>query len=138
MLFNNMFRQVNLMQRGMDAAWMREEVINNNIVNADTPGYKAQHVAFESMMQAALAGDGGLEGTTTNPKHFKIGGPSDPMKVNPVTLTDMHYTARMDENNVNIDQEMAELAENYIRYSAMQTQVTSEFNRLRMVVREGN
>ncbi len=137
-MFNKMFRQVNLMQRGMDAAWMREEVINNNIVNADTPNYKAQHVEFESMMQAALSGEGGLEGTATDQKHFKIGGVSDPLKVNPVTLTDMHYTERMDGSNVNIDREMAELAENYIRYSAMQTQVSSEFNRLRMVIREGN
>jgi flagellar basal-body rod protein FlgB len=133
-----MFRQVNLMQRGMDAAWMREEVITNNIVNADTPNYKVQHVAFESLMQAALNGEGGLEGKTTDNKHFKIGGVTDPLKVTPVTLTDMHYTTRMDGSNVNIDQEMAELAENYIRYSAMQTQVTSEFNRLRMVIREGS
>jgi flagellar basal-body rod protein FlgB len=132
-----MFHHVNLMQRGLDAAWVRQEVISHNITNADTPDYKAQHVEFESLMRAALAGEGGMEGTVTHERHFRIGGVPDPAKVMPVTVTDSHYTTRMDGNNVDVDHQMTELAANYIRYSTLQTQVTSEFDRLKMAVREG-
>lgn len=137
-MFSKMFRQVDLIQRGMDAASMRQDVISNNIANVDTPNYKAQHVEFESVMQAALSDGGDLRGTVTNAKHFQIGSISDATQVMPVAVTDSHYTERMDENNVNVDREMTELAANYIRYSAYQTQINSEFNKLRMVIREGS
>jgi flagellar basal-body rod protein FlgB len=132
-----MFRHIDLMQRGMDASWMRQEVISHNIANVDTPGYKAQSVEFESVLRAAMSGDG-LEATRTNPKHFHFGAPPDPTKVMPVTVGHTHFNIRMDDNNVDIDHEMHAMAANYIRYSTMQAQVTSEFAKLRMVIREGS
>jgi flagellar basal-body rod protein FlgB len=131
-----MFRHVNLMQRGMDAAWMRQEVISHNIANVDTPNYKQQTVEFESMLRAAMSGEG-LEGTRTNEKHFHIGAPPDPTQVMPVTVGHTHFNIRMDDNNIDIDHEMHALAANYIRYSMITSQVTSEFNKMRMVIREG-
>ena len=133
-----MFRHVDLMQRGMDAAWKRQEVISHNIANADTPDYKAQHVEFESALRAAMSGEGGLQTSTTNERHFKIGGTPDPTRVMPAVVTDAHYTIRMDGSNVDIDHQMVQLAETYIRYSMLQTQVTSELSKLRMVIREGS
>ena len=136
-MFTKMFRHIDLMQRGMDAAWMRQDVISHNIANADTPNYKAQHVAFESVMRAALAGEGTPQGAVTHEKHIRFGGVPDPAQVRPVTVTDNHYTIRMDGSNVDIDHQMGEMAANYIRYSALQSQVTGTFNRLKMVIREG-
>jgi flagellar basal-body rod protein FlgB len=132
-----MFQQINLMQRGMDAAWMRQDVIAHNIANADTPHYKSQRVAFETMMAAALRGEGTMEGAVTHDKHIRFGGVPDPTQVKPVTLTDYHYTIRMDENNVDVDHEMSELAANYIRYSMLTASVNGSFNRLKMAIREG-
>jgi flagellar basal-body rod protein FlgB len=131
-----MFRQVDLMQRGMDAAWMRQDVISHNIANADTPNYKAQGVRFETMMKAALEGKGKMEGVTTHEKHFPIGGVPDPTKVRPVTVRHNHFTVRMDGNNVDMDHEMSELAANYIRYSMLQAQASGSLNRLKMAIRE--
>ncbi|MCL1806827.1 MAG: flagellar basal body rod protein FlgB [Oscillospiraceae bacterium] len=136
-MFNKMFRQIDLMQRGMDAAWMRQEVISHNIANVDTPGYKAQHVEFEVVLRAALAGEGTLEAAVTHPKHIRMGGVPDPTRAQPVTVTDNHYVIRMDGNNVDIDHEMNAMASNYIRYSTMQQQLNGEFGRLKMVIREG-
>jgi flagellar basal-body rod protein FlgB len=137
-MFTNMFRHIDLMQRGMDAAWMRQEVISHNIANADTPGYKAQHVEFEGVMRKALEGNGHtLQTAVTHDKHIRVGGPIDPRRVQPVTVRDTHYTIRMDGNNVDIDHQMTELAANYIRYSVMQDRITGNFNRLKMVIREG-
>ena len=137
-MFNKMFSNIDLMQRGMDAAWMRQDVISHNIANNDTPGFKAQHVEFESMLQSALTGEGAtLQGAVTHKKHIPFGGSPDPSQVRPVTLTDYHYEIRMDENNVDVDHQMAEMAANYVRYSAFQTQVTGAFSRLKTVIREG-
>jgi flagellar basal-body rod protein FlgB len=122
------------MHRGMDAAWMRQEVISHNIANVDTPGYKQQTVEFESMLRAAMSSGDQLQGTRTNEKHFHIGAPTDPTTVAPVTVGNVHFNIRMDENNVDIDHEMHSMAANYIRYSTMQAQVTSEFNRMKTVI----
>jgi flagellar basal-body rod protein FlgB len=132
-----MFRHVDLTQRGMDAAWMRQEVHSHNIANVDTPGYRAQSVEFESMLRVAMSKEPVMEGYRTHEKHFPIGGKPDPTRVMPTTIGHSHFNIRMDGNNVDIDHEMHALASNYIRYSAMQTQITSEFNKLRMVIREG-
>lgn len=49
-----MFQSVDLLQKGMDAAWLRNEVITNNIANAETPNFKSSSVAFETMFKKAL------------------------------------------------------------------------------------
>jgi flagellar basal-body rod protein FlgB len=132
-----MFRNIDLMQKGLDAAWMRQDVIAHNIANVDTPDYNAQHVEFESLLKAALNGEGTMEGYRTHEKHIRIGGSPDPMQVKPITMTDYHYEIRMDGNNVDPDHQMTEMAANYIRYSALQARVTGSFNRLKMAIREG-
>jgi flagellar basal-body rod protein FlgB len=132
-----MFRHVDIMQRGMDASWMRMDVIAHNVANADTPNYKAQHVEFESVMRAALNGEGTLMTNVSDERHIRVGGVPDPIHVQPVTITDNHYTIRMDGSNVDIDHQMTEMAANYIRYSTLQAQVNSSFNKLKMVIREG-
>ena len=46
MINSNVFDYVNVLDKAADAAWLRNEVISNNIDNADTPGYKRQDVDF--------------------------------------------------------------------------------------------
>ncbi len=43
-MWNGMFSAVELLQKGANAAWLRNEVISNNIANADTPGFKRSDV----------------------------------------------------------------------------------------------
>lgn len=49
-----MFHSIDLLQKGMDAAWLRNEVVTNNIANAETPNFKSSSVAFETMFKKAL------------------------------------------------------------------------------------
>jgi flagellar basal-body rod protein FlgB len=39
----------------LDVAQQRATLVANNIANADTPGFKAQDVAFDTVMKAELA-----------------------------------------------------------------------------------
>ncbi|HOR13388.1 MAG TPA: flagellar basal body protein, partial [Clostridia bacterium] len=38
--------KTDVLKSGLDAAWLRNEVIMNNIANAETPGFKASKVEF--------------------------------------------------------------------------------------------
>ena len=53
-MIQKMFNSIDLLQKGMDAAWLRNEVITNNIANAETPNFKSSSVAFETMFKKAL------------------------------------------------------------------------------------
>ena len=49
MLSNLLFTKNNI-ERGLDAAWLRNDVISQNIANVDTPGYKRKVVRFEEFL----------------------------------------------------------------------------------------
>ncbi len=128
MIGSNAFNYINVLDKAADASWKRNEVINNNIANVDTPGYKRKDVQFESYLMTALVGDDSLD--------KRVG------KVNLNRLEAGVYTDyaglsyRLDGNNVDIDTESANLAENQIRYYALLDSMTQEFNRLRAVLQK--
>src|ERR1700744_6023052 len=49
---------------------LNQNVISANIANADTPGYKAKTVEFESALRDALGVDGQTPPTQTDSKHI--------------------------------------------------------------------
>lgn len=126
MIGSNAFNYINVLDKAADASWKRNEVISNNIANVDTPGYKRKDVQFESYLMSALVGDGSLDQRVA--------------KVNLKTMNAGVYTDyaglsyRLDGNNVDIDTESANLAENQIRYYALLDSMTQEFNRLKSVL----
>jgi len=131
-LFDNLFSNVNVLQKGLDASWLRNKVISNNIANVDTPGFKSSSVSFESAFKTALAQDD-LEATQTRAGHRAFSDAD--MEASVVQDTDTTY--RMDGNNVNIDAENAALAKNQIYYNTLVQQLTSEFNKLDLAINEG-
>lgn len=130
-LHSNVFNGVNKLQKGLDAAWLKNKVIANNIANVDTPGFKASDVSFESAFKAALGQSFAVK--KTRAKHISFTG-SD---LQAVVTKDSGSAYRMDGNNVNIDAQNAELAKNTIYYNTLATQLTSEFRKLRTAINEG-
>lgn len=126
MIGSNAFNYINVLDKAADASWKRNEVIVNNIANVDTPGYKRKDVQFESYLQSALMGDDSLDSRVA--------------EVNLNSLDATVYTDnisasyRLDGNNVDIDTESANLAENQIRYNALLDSMTQEFNRIKAVL----
>ncbi len=129
----DLFRSVNLLQKGLQASQLRHDVIANNIANVDTPGFKTSHVEFENLMQDALQEDG-FVGRQTREGHFAIGSAADAQDVQPLVVADKDTTMRMDQNNVDIDQQMSELAKNQIYYDTLVRQISGELNRLKMAI----
>lgn len=133
-MVNNLFNNVNVLQKGLDASWLKNQVITNNIANVDTPGFKSSNVEFESAFKSALE-QGGMVTKKTREKHMDFGASLDDMS-SMVTKND-NSSMRMDGNNVDIDTENAELAKNTIYYNTLVQQISSELRRLSMVINEG-
>ena len=54
-MFNSgAYSYVDLLTSAADYSWRRSEVLNNNISNIDTPGYKRQELSFESVLSDAV------------------------------------------------------------------------------------
>ncbi len=129
-MWRSLFSSVDLIKRGVNACWLRNEVIGNNIANVDTPGFKASGVEFESLMAAALGDEGAsLPLRLSDKRHITRGGTAAGGEEARV-VTDRDTSVRMDENNVNIENEMAELAKNSIEYYAFVSKLNSEFHKL--------
>jgi flagellar basal-body rod protein FlgB len=126
MIGSNAFNYINVLDKAADASWKRNEVIANNIANVDTPGYKRKDVQFESYLMSALLGDNSLD---------KRVGDADLEALDATVYTDnANLSYRLDGNNVDIDTESTNLAQNQIRYYSLMDSMTQEFSRLRTVL----
>ena len=54
MISSNAFDYMNVLNKAASASWEREQLISNNIANADTPGYKRRDLDFESTLESEL------------------------------------------------------------------------------------
>lgn len=110
--------KIPVLNRALDAYALRQKVIAGNLANITTPGYKAQTVKFEDQLSGALQ-SGSIPGMTTNAHHIPIGG-SSVAGVTPVVETaqgDANTDPRASGmNNVDLDQEMAQLAQTQLRF----------------------
>ena len=101
--------------KSLDASMLRARVISNNIANVNTPGYQRVEVSFEDELRTAL-NRSSVRGVTTNAKHFPLGR-KDISAINPQISKPIDATQPSGVNNVDIDHEMAKLAENQILYN---------------------
>lgn len=118
-----------IMQRALTGAWLRHEILANNIANSDTPGYKAARANFEDYLYDALRPR--IRLAVTNPLHVTEKYPDTVA----VSLDTTSVTP--DGNSVDIDKEMAEVSANAYYYTAISRQLTAEFSLLRRAITEG-
>jgi flagellar basal-body rod protein FlgB len=89
------------LQRAIEGAGMRQQVLAQNVANANTPGYRRKDVDFHDTLRAAM--DEGAP--ALQQASFSV-------------QTDQSAT-RADGNGVDIDVESANLAENGLEYQAL-------------------
>ena len=111
-------------QKSLDALWLRQKVISNNIANIDTPGYKSQRVAFEDILDKAIG---------SNPKNLinKI------TNIEPEIIENNTSQIREDGNNVDIDAENIELTRAEIQYQCMVQLISAEISRMKYAIKGG-
>ena len=123
MVLSNAYNYVNVLGKAADASWTRNDILANNIANADTPGFKRKDVQFETYLKNAVAGTDSLNETVAN---------IDLNELNCTTYTDQaNLSYRYDGNNVDINTENVELAKNQQLMNSM----SQEFSRLKSALR---
>ncbi len=100
--------------KSLDARMARNKTIANNIANAETPGFKRGEVKFEEALSQAI-NSSRLKGSTTSGKHLQLGkGAVSRTRYEVFRPLDANLASGV--NNVDIDKEMADLAENQIGF----------------------
>lgn len=118
MIFNKIFEQNNILELAMKATEYKNQTIQNNIANADTPGFKAKDVAFEGILNDALD-----RYDRTGSLNF------DEIKAELYTRH-RNYSVRMDDNNVDIESEMVNFYKNSTKYDVITNSVINNNKRL--------
>lgn len=134
----NSYKAIDIMQRGMSAASLRSQVLNNNIANATTPNYKRQDITFQAELQRALDSEASFPGvpmTVTNDKHIPSMRVKDYKDVKAKKITEFNTYQNNDGNSVDIDNEMIEQSKNTMYYNALAGRVSKEFNKLKFILR---
>lgn len=130
-----MWNKMGILKQALDASWLKNRAISNNIANVNTPKYIRQDVEFESVLRSYMGrADGSSVGMyLTDSKHMDVNG----ISLKPTITQDTSGEMRIDGNNVDIDKEMAYRTENDTQYSYLSRQISDEFKRVRLAIRDG-
>ena len=116
----------------------RHEVLNTNIANADTPGYRPRDLDFKSVMQAAAATDEAADrGASRIDEIAKTPLDLQSMSYEPEYPDNRHGEDRLDGNAVGLDRQMALLTENALAHEASLTLLSRTLAGLRYAIGEG-
>lgn len=133
MLINT--RSIDKIGQAIQASSLRQEVISNNIANAEVPNFKRSEVRFEQLLQQELhTYKSTFVGYRTDPRHFVIGGTQRNGMPQPEVVTDHSTAMNNNGNNVDLDYEMALLAKNQLYYNTLIQQLNGKFNKFRTVI----
>lgn len=96
---------------------LRQNITSSNIANAETPGYKAKKLDFEEALSRAIDLEGFGKAHVTHKDHLLLGqGAIGRIHGDVYDNPDINITN--DGNTVDLEREMATLAENSILYKA--------------------
>ena len=129
-MLKNSFKNIDFMSKALSGSWLKNSAIANNIANVNTPGYKRQTVNFQEVLQNEMDLRQSVKMTKTNQMHMD---PHNQGDISVSTVSDTSY--RVDDNNVDIDVENAEMAKNTIYYNTVVNQVNQQYKRLQAAMR---
>jgi flagellar basal-body rod protein FlgB len=130
-------KHLDILQRTMDVAVLRGDVIANNISNSDTPGFKRSMVNFESQLKRALDSEKVKPFPTlmTDSRHISFQRPKDYRDVKPLVVWDYLTTSKNNGNNVDIEQESMNRLQNQLLYQTLAQAVSNAFSQVNIVLR---
>lgn len=125
MLFNSL--DFKAMEASLNALNTKQQVITQNLANIDTPGYKAQEVSFEDMLNKNI--DERME-------RNKDGSVKYAFKTSVKSTENTYFNT--DGNNVDTDKESLELYSAYLQSSYIIQKMNSTIGNYRYVMTQAN
>lgn len=120
---------IQALEKGIQYSGAKHKAISHNIANVDTPNFKRKEIKpnFGETYQKAL------EANKTDSRHKEFSGSSNKA----FKMDNTSYSYSHNGNNVDIDKEMSDLAENQIYYYTMIDQMSGKFQSLQNVIKGG-
>ncbi|MBX3095689.1 MAG: flagellar basal body rod protein FlgB [Fimbriimonadaceae bacterium] len=109
------------LERSLDRTTQRQSLLALNLANVNTPNYKRRDVDFGIILTEIESGP-----NLTIARNRLRGG-----------VQQYNGDVRVDGNSVNMEQEVAAMAETELRYEALADMTRRYFSGLRDVIREG-
>lgn len=114
-----------------DLSALKHKLIASNVANAATPGYQKKEIDFDQELKKAIRKPR-IAANMTDPKHIPLGNtPGGPPKIKQIKQTENSTGV----NSVDIDEEMAELAQNQIIFDYGAEMLTRKFKGLKSAIR---
>jgi flagellar basal-body rod protein FlgB len=115
----------------------RNNVISSNVANAETPGYLALGYDFEEQLQAASNANEPIGMKVSNGKHLRNQFTQADNTMSPDVFVKPTESIPQDGNTVDMDKEMAALAENQITYRAAVELLNRKVGMIRYAITTG-
>jgi len=122
------------LQQVLDLRSQQHAMTATNLANADTPGFKAQYLDFETALVEAFdeGAEGGLEMQRTHDAHLEGSGGFDAE-----VITEEPTPWSQDGNSVLPERETARLQENALMYRAVSKGISKRLAMLRYAASDG-
>lgn len=118
-----------LLEKMLDYGAQKQKVISKNIANIGTYGYQREDVQFDEFMNS----NSGIK--VTSNKHFPILPSSSTTQYS--VVKDKNDEMSSGFNNVDIEVEMAQLAENNLRFKLASRKLSGYYKTLQKVIKGG-
>lgn len=116
-----------VLAKTLDGAAARQQVLADNIANAETPNYHRKDLAFEDELRAAMSQpNGDVADRIADIEHVATR-----------VAEDQTAPANPAGNTVNVEREMAALAKNSLQYEAATQLLNMKYRGLNRAIREG-
>jgi flagellar basal-body rod protein FlgB len=126
-------QDVKLLENLINFSSQKQKILSKNIANVGTEGYQREDIEFKDVFAESLH-----PLKTTNKKHISPDktGNADTENIKVVKDTDTEMYSGV--NNVNIDREMSEMAENSIRYRFSARKLGDYYKVMQNVIKGGS
>jgi len=129
-------RTISFLSKALDMMSIRHELIATNIANQDTPNYRARDISFAEELESVLNNRGPMGESRTDPRHIPLGDPLGASGEGKIFYRPDSGTS-YDNNSVNVEMEMAQMARNTLLYNAAAQIISTKFKNLSYAIREG-
>ena len=116
----------------LDLASIRQKITAGNMANVQTQGYERRYVDFDSELKKLVKPER-LAGVRTHSSHIAIGRQRD----GGIKIHSDKSRSSESPNNVNVEQEMADLAQTQMWYQLGTTLARKKFSGLRLAITGG-
>ena len=114
----------NILEDSLEYRAQRQKIIASNIANINTPNYKEKDLVFEDLLKDNQKSND-LQLKTTNPNHISSFNQSKTKEKYKVVTTNNTYEQN-DQNSVDLDKQMSDMAKNSIMFNAINSSIKKD------------